>query len=130
MARRWIRARWTSFTSGLVRRVFDELKTQNTIEFKADEGKVFKRATEIVKADYQRESELEKEVNAMLDKLEKQNSGEFERVLIPGLRKNTWVYGYDGRQEKVHALMQTLYARNIREKEMDRDLRRTMTRRQ
>ena len=72
----------------LVRRVFDELKTQNIIEFKADEGKVAKRAADIVKADYQREADLEKEVSAMLEKLEKQNPGEFERYkMYPMLKK-------------------------------------------
>jgi hypothetical protein len=72
----------------LVRKVFDGLKEQNTVEFKVDEGKVFKRAVEIVQADYQREAELDREVNKMLEDLERKNPGEFERYkMYPLLKK-------------------------------------------
>lgn len=63
----------------LVEKVIDQLKKQNVIIFKEDEKKVLASALEAVKADYQREHELEKAVNAMLDTLERTNAGQFER---------------------------------------------------
>lgn len=66
-------------TQKLVEKVFEAWKSQNVIIFKEDEKKVFARAIEVVKANYQREAELDREVNMMLDKLERTNSGEFER---------------------------------------------------
>ena len=66
-------------TQKLVEKVFEAWKSQNVIIFKEDEKKVFARAIEVVKANYQREAELDREVNTMLDKLERTNSGEFER---------------------------------------------------
>jgi hypothetical protein len=63
----------------LVEKVFAHLKNQNVITFKEDEKKVLARALEAVKADYQREANLERDVNAMLDQLERTNAGEFER---------------------------------------------------
>jgi hypothetical protein len=72
----------------LVRKVFESLKEQNTIEFKVDEGKVFKRAVEIVQADYEREAGLDREVSKMLEDLERKNPGEFERYkMYPLLKK-------------------------------------------
>lgn len=63
----------------LVEKVFEHWKKNNVIEFKEDEKKVFARALEALKADYQREAALEIEVNKMLDQLERTNSGEFQR---------------------------------------------------
>lgn len=63
----------------LVEKVFEAWKQNNVIVFKEDEKKVFARALEVIKADYQRETDLDREVNQMLDQLEKSNSGEFQR---------------------------------------------------
>lgn len=63
----------------LVEKVFESWKKNNVIQFKADEKKVVARALEAVKADYQRETELDIEVNKMLDQLERTNGGEFQR---------------------------------------------------
>ena len=63
----------------LTQKVFDALKKQNVIVFKEDEKKVFERAITAVKADYQRETDLEKDVNKMLEDLERQHGGEFQR---------------------------------------------------
>lgn len=63
----------------IAQRVFDQWKAQNVIIFKEDEKKVFAKAIEYIKADYQKELDLEKEVNQMLDQLERSNSGEFQR---------------------------------------------------
>lgn len=72
----------------LVRKVFEELKKENIIQFKNPEDKVFKRAVELVQEDYDKESELDVEVNRMLDDLEKKNPGEFQRFkMFPLLKK-------------------------------------------
>jgi hypothetical protein len=63
----------------LVEKVFENWKKNNVIVFKEDEKKVFARALEVIKADYQRESDLDREVHQMLDQLEKTNGGEFQR---------------------------------------------------
>jgi hypothetical protein len=72
----------------LVEKVFDHLKKQNVIIFKEDEKKALARALEAVKADYQREGDLDRDVNAMLDTLERTNAGEFQRYkMFPILKQ-------------------------------------------
>jgi len=72
----------------LVRKVFDELKSNNTITFKQPEEKVFKRAVELVVAEFNKEAQLDNEVNRMMDDLERQNPGSFERYkMFPLLKK-------------------------------------------
>lgn len=64
------------------------LKNQKVIQFKESEEVVLKRATEMVRADFQREAELDQEVVKMLDDLERQNPGEFQRYkMFPLLKK-------------------------------------------
>jgi hypothetical protein len=64
------------------------LKEQKVITFKEKEEIVMKRAEEIIRADFQREAQLDLEVNRMMDDLEKQNPGEFQRYkMFPMLKK-------------------------------------------
>lgn len=63
----------------LVTKVFDAWKKNNVVTFKEDEKKVFQRAIEVLKADLQKEIDLEKEVHKMLDDLERTNQGQFQR---------------------------------------------------
>lgn len=63
----------------LVELVFKNWQKQNIVIFKADEKKVFQRAVELIQGEFQKETDLEREVNAMLDQLERTNSGEFQR---------------------------------------------------
>ncbi len=75
-------------TDRIVRKIFDELKSQGLVEFKSPEDKVFRRAVELIQADARREVELDREVNKMLDDLERKNPGEFERYkMFPLLKK-------------------------------------------
>lgn len=62
-------------------------KDQNVILFKEDEKKVHARLLEALKVDYQKELDLEKEVNKMLDDLERNNSGQFQRFKMYPLLK-------------------------------------------
>ena len=72
----------------LVRKIFEELKKQDLMQFKESEEKVFKRAVAIVEQDYAREAELDREVNRMIDDLERKNAGEFERYkMFPLLKR-------------------------------------------
>jgi hypothetical protein len=64
------------------------LKHQKVIEFKEKEEAVLKRAEDIVRADFNREAALDMEVNKMMDDLERQNPGEFQRYkMFPLLKK-------------------------------------------
>ncbi|MBK9323219.1 MAG: DUF507 family protein [Bdellovibrionaceae bacterium] len=72
----------------LAEKILNHWKKQNIVIFKEDEKKVLARAVEIIRADYAREEALEKEVNAMLDQLEKSNAGEFQRYkMFPILKQ-------------------------------------------
>ena len=63
----------------LVELVLNQWKKNNIVTFKEDEAKVFSRAVEIVNQELAKELELDREVNTMMDKLEKTNPGEFQR---------------------------------------------------
>ena len=63
----------------LVRNIFDRLKELQLIEFKKTEKEVFNRAIELVNLEFKKEDDLVREVHAMMDELEKQNPGAFDR---------------------------------------------------
>lgn len=64
------------------------LKNQKVITFKEKEETVLERATALIRADFFREAELDKEVNRMMDDLERQNPGEFQRFkMFPMLKR-------------------------------------------
>lgn len=72
----------------VVEKIFEHWKKQGVVTFKDDEKKVFARALDALKGDYQREAELDKDVMNMLDQLEKTNSGEFQRYkMFPILKQ-------------------------------------------
>lgn len=72
----------------LVRLTLGELQSQNVITYRAKESDVAERACAIVRADFHRESQLDMEVNKMMDDLERQNQGEFQRYkMFPMLKK-------------------------------------------
>lgn len=72
----------------LIHHVFRELKSNNVITFKEKEEKVADRALQVLKKDLAREAELDAEVHRMLDDIERQNPGEFQRFkMFPLLKK-------------------------------------------
>ncbi|WP_413288957.1 DUF507 family protein [Bdellovibrio sp. HCB337] len=72
----------------LAEKILNQWKKQNLIVFKEDEKKVLARMIEIIKEDYDREAALDRDVNAMLDELEKSNPGEFQRFkMFPILKQ-------------------------------------------
>ncbi len=72
----------------IAQKVLDQWKKQNLITFKVEEKKVLARMIEELKKDLQKEQDLEREVNRMLDELERSNPGEFQRYkMYPILKK-------------------------------------------
>lgn len=64
------------------------LKDHDLLIYKEKEEVVFNRALALVKADYERERDLEIEVNKMMDELERQNPGGFQRYkMFPMLKQ-------------------------------------------
>ena len=72
----------------MARRMIESMKAQKCIEFKAKESEVLDRMIQILKGDFEREVALDHEVNRMMDDLEKQNPGGFQRYkMFPMLKK-------------------------------------------
>lgn len=68
--------------------ILASLKEQKVIEFKETEEKVTQMAVSLIRGDFQRESQLDAEVNKMMDDLERQNPGSFQRFkMFPLLKK-------------------------------------------
>lgn len=63
----------------LAAKVFEAWKKQNVVVFKDDEKLIFEKAVLHLKAEVQKEQEIDKEVHKMLDELERSNKGEFQR---------------------------------------------------
>ncbi len=63
----------------LAHKVLDHWKKQNLVTFKADEKIVLTKVQDVIKAELQKEVDLDREVNKMLDQLERTNAGEFQR---------------------------------------------------
>jgi hypothetical protein len=74
--------------SRLAKVILTKLEEQNQIVYKAPNEKVLARAMELLRADFQRERDLDEEVNRMMDDLERQNPGSFQRFkMFPLLKK-------------------------------------------
>jgi len=72
----------------LAEKILTQWKKQNLVVFKEDEKNVLARMIEVIKEDYNREAALDKDVNEMLDQLEKSNPGEFQRFkMFPILKQ-------------------------------------------
>lgn len=62
-----------------VRHIVEEWKKQNLVTFKVPEERILKRGLELLEQEFAKEVALEQEVWGMLDDLEKQNPGQFDR---------------------------------------------------
>lgn len=72
----------------LSRMVLEELKSHSIISLKVKEEVLLQRMVEIVKANFLAEEQLDREVNQMMDDLERKNPGEFQRYkMFPLLKK-------------------------------------------
>ncbi len=63
----------------MIQRIFKFWKAKNIATFKEDEKKVFLRAIDVIRQEFDAEKQIEQEAKAMVDQLERQNaSGSFE----------------------------------------------------
>lgn len=63
----------------LVRRVLLTLEKKQLVQFNKSKEAVLTKASEIIRGDYAREAEFDKEIMRMLDDIEKQQTDQFER---------------------------------------------------
>jgi hypothetical protein len=69
-------------------KVLENWKQQHIVVFKADEKVVLERMNAILRAEIQKEIDLDRDVNQKLEELERTNAGQFERYkMYPLLRK-------------------------------------------
>ena len=72
----------------IVQEVFRSWKKENIVNFKQGEQKALEEAVKNISKDYAKEQYLEKEVEAMMDELERTHSGSFERYkMYPLIKK-------------------------------------------
>lgn len=72
----------------LVNLIFRSLRDQSLIEFKIKESDVFTKACNYVHLEFQKEKELDGATEKMMDDLERQNPGSFQRYkMFPMLKK-------------------------------------------
>lgn len=63
----------------LVRRVLGELEKKNLIQFNKTKEAVFQKGQQILLDDFAKETQLDREVLAMVDALEQKQDGPFDR---------------------------------------------------
>jgi len=71
----------------LTQLILKEWTINNLVEYPSNEEKIAKHIHQILSADLNKEKELETEVKAMLDELEKTHTGQFERHKMRPLLK-------------------------------------------
>lgn len=63
----------------LSEKILNQWKSLNLITFKVDEKIVLQTIKDSIANDYKREADLEREVHALMDEMEKQHGQEFQR---------------------------------------------------
>ena len=72
----------------LSEKILKQWKSQNIITFKVDEKVVLETIANAIIADFKREEELDREVMALMDQMEKQHEGQFQRhKMFPMLKQ-------------------------------------------
>lgn len=69
----------TSQIQRLSEKILNQWKSQNLITFKADEKVVLQTIVNTITGDFQREEQLDRDVNALMDQMEQQHEGQFQR---------------------------------------------------
>lgn len=78
----------TSQIQRLSEKILNQWKSQNLITFKVDEKVVLQTIVNSITADFQREEQLERDVNALMDQMERQHEGQFQRhKMFPMLKQ-------------------------------------------
>ncbi len=69
----------TSQIQRLSEKIFNQWKSQNLMTLKVDEKIVLKTIVDTITADYMREQSLEQDVHALMDQMEREHEGQFQR---------------------------------------------------
>ncbi len=78
----------TSQIQRLSEKILKQWKTQNLITFKVDEKVVLQTIVDAITADFQREEQLDRDVNALMDQMERDHEGQFQRhKMFPMLKQ-------------------------------------------
>lgn len=78
----------TSQIQRLSEKIFNEWKSQNLMTLKVDEKVVLQTIINTITADYQREEKLEQDVHALMDQMEREHEGQFQRhKMFPMLKQ-------------------------------------------
>lgn len=72
----------------LSEKILQQWQQSSMVHFKVDQKQVLERIIATIQKNIHQEIELDREVNAMLDKLEQTNSGEFQRFKMFPILKN------------------------------------------
>ena len=78
----------TSQIQRLSEKILNQWKSQNLITFKVDEKVVLQTIINSITGDFQREEQLERDVHALMDQMERQHEGQFQRhKMFPMLKQ-------------------------------------------
>ncbi len=69
----------TSQIQRLSEKILNQWKSQNLITFKVDEKVVLQTIADAIVGDLQKEEQLDRDVNALMDQMERQHEGQFQR---------------------------------------------------
>lgn len=72
----------------LSEKILNQWKNQNLITFKVDEKVVLQTIVDAITLDIKREEQLDQDVNALMDQMERQHEGQFQRhKMFPMLKQ-------------------------------------------
>ena len=78
----------TSQIQRLSEKILKQWKAQNLITFKVDEKIVLKTIVDVVTLNFKREEELDNDVKALMDQMEREHEGQFQRhKMFPMLKQ-------------------------------------------
>ena len=78
----------TSQIQRLSEKILNQWKTQNIITFKTDEKVVLQTIMDAIISELKKEEQLDQDVNAMMDQMERQHEGQFQRhKMFPMLKQ-------------------------------------------
>lgn len=78
----------TSQIQRLSEKILNQWKSQNLITFKVDEKIVLQTIVASITADFKREEQLEQDVQALMDQMEREHEGQFQRhKMFPMLKQ-------------------------------------------
>jgi hypothetical protein len=69
----------TSQIQRLSDKILNQWKSQGLITFKVDEKIVLKTIVDAITADFKREEQLDQDVQALMDQMEREHEGQFQR---------------------------------------------------